>query len=861
MMTIAPDLTPTIPQGGGFANDTDNPRTKTEYYTDGLVKASIDELGHRTEFRYDELGRQIAVIAADATPNDLSDNPTSRYVYDKAGQQKTMTDALGHVTTYEYDDLGRMAKTIFDDKTFVTQEYDTLGRRVAATDQNGKRTEYRYDDLGRLTGVKDALQHWTEYGYNEQGQLIYQEDALDRRTYYEYDSLGRRSATVLPLTQRSTMTYDAVGNLKTVTDFNGHIVTYLYDEQNRLTEKQFTDGSKVQYGYLRNGLQDTVTFLNSSGLVTSFYDYDYDMRDQLTKRTDWIGGVARSISYGYDIDSNRTSVTTASGTTTYTYDERNRLDLVKLNGALQADYDYDAANRLTKTTFGNGTEEIRAYDTLNRLKELTSQRGTTLLSKYLYTLDKVGNRKTAIESVNGLGRTISYTYDDLYRLTDEAITDGVNGDRTSNYTYDFVGNRQTKTVNGVTTTYAYDGNDRLQNEKVGVNTTVTYNYDNNGSTIRKDKNGVITTYVWNDDKRLISATVGNSTVEYVYNDQGIRVASKQNGVETRYLLDEGITANVWEEYALNGAGQKAYVYGNDLITQTQAGQTRYYLVDGLGSTRLLTDEAGQVLNSYGYEAFGQTVSQTGSASNKYQYAGEQYDEVLGDYYLRQRFYDTTSGRFGRMDVYEGDLHNPISLNKYTYAHGNPSNLTDPSGFIPLWLLEGIFVHNAIGRDFQNKTALPNSPLFGRDLLSNREISTILRTRQPNTDFDRNRNRPDLIDLTQQEIYEVKTVNQAAQGYKELQQDYLPDLNASDPGWSIGTDYDPPSQMTVPLAGKINVYAPTKQASGYNGVVSYEKANTSNPSFEFQFSIDFYVYTTILLAMLYAALGRGRGLAF
>jgi RHS repeat-associated protein len=235
----------------------------------------------------------------------------------------------------------------------------------------------------------------------------------------------------------------------------------------------------------------------------------------------------------------------------------------------------------------------------------------------------------------------------------------------------------------VTTTYAYDGNDRLRTEKVGSNVTATYDYDNNGSTTQKVENGVTTTYVWNDEKRLVSATVGTTQVEYVYNDQGIRVASKQNGVETRYLLDEGIVANVWEEYAPNGTVKAAYVYGHDLITQTQAGQTSYYLVDGLGSTRLLTDTQGQVLNAYGYEAFGETVSQSGTASNKYQYAGEQFDAALGDYYLRQRFYDTSSGRFGRMDTYEGSQDAPLTLNKYIYTHNNPILGTDPSGYYTL----------------------------------------------------------------------------------------------------------------------------------------------------------------------------------
>jgi RHS repeat-associated protein len=427
---------------------------------------------------------------------------------------------------------------------------------------------------------------------------------------------------------------------------------------------------------------DTVTFRDSAVRVTAFYHYDYDLRDRLIQRTDTIDGVARSIGYGYDIASNRTSLTTASGTTTYTYDERNRLDLVRLNGTLEADYDYDAVSNLTQTTFGNGTRENRSYDTLNRLSTLETKRlaDSVQLSKYVYTLDKVGNRTAVTEAQNGQGRTIGYTYDDLYRLTGEAIVDATNGNRTSAYVYDKVGNRQTKTVNGVTTVYTYDPNDRLLNEKVGGVVTAAYTYDDNGSTLSKTENGVVTTYVWNDEKRLIQATVGGTVVDYRYNDAGIRVSSKQGGVETRYLLDQGMIASVWEEYAPSGTVQASYVYGRDLITQTQAAQTSYYSVDGLGSTRLLTDVQGQVLNSYGYEAFGETTSQSGTTGNKYQYAGEQFDSTLGDYYLRQRFYDTSSGRFGRMDTYEGNPTLPLTINKYTYGDLNPVNRTDPSGY-------------------------------------------------------------------------------------------------------------------------------------------------------------------------------------
>ena len=677
---IAPGTTP---------NDwTDNARKKTEYYTDGLVKAQIDERGNRTEFRYDALGRQIAVIAADSTPNDLSDNPTTRYVYDQAGQQQSMTDALGHTTRYVYDDLGRMVKTVFADQTFISQEYDQLGRRVAAVDQNGKRTEYRYDDLGRLTGVKNALLDWTTYGYNEQGQLVSLTDAESHTTGYEYDSLGRRTATILPMMQKSSQTYDEVGNLKTATDFNGQTIAYHYDEQNRLAEKRFQDGSKVVYTYTLNGQRDTIAFKNAGGQTTEFYDWDYDVRDRLTQRIDTLDGVNRSISYTYDVAGNRTSVTTASGTINYTFDERNRLDLVKQNGQILADYDYDTVSNLIRTKLTNGTEEVRQYDRLNRLKYLENHLGTTVISSFAYTLDKVGNRTEVLENS---GRKVNYTYDDLYRLTQEAIDEVSADDRTLDYNYDRVGNRLGKKETSGTTTradYGYDANDRLLWEKVNGATTTNYTYDGNGSTKTKTEDGVTTTYIWNDEKRMIGATVTDAQgvvqqqLQYRYNDDGIRVSSSVNGQETRFLLDEvQAYPQVLEEYAPSGMIQVSYVYGNDLISQAQGAQTTYYHVDGLGSTAELTDTIGNVVSSSRYDAFGVQTQQTGAVNNKYLFAGEQFDQNLGDYYLRARYYDSSAARFTARDFYSGSMSNPLSQHKYIYAHDNPVTNIDPTGLL------------------------------------------------------------------------------------------------------------------------------------------------------------------------------------
>jgi YD repeat-containing protein len=60
----------------------------------------------------------------------------------------------------------------------------------------------------------------------------------------------------------------------------------------------------------------------------------------------------------------------------------------------------------------------------------------------------------------------------------EKITDATNGNRTTSYTYDKVGNRLTEVVDGVATTSVYDNNDRITSAGA-----TTYTYDANGSTL------------------------------------------------------------------------------------------------------------------------------------------------------------------------------------------------------------------------------------------------------------------------------------------------------------------------------------------------------------------------------------------
>lgn len=676
---ILPDATPN--------NWDDNPRTRTEYYSDGLVKAQIDERGNRTEFRYDSAGRQVEIIYADLTPNDLSDNPRTKYEYDRAGQQTAVIDALNRRTQYQYDDLGRLKKTIFADQTFVETEYDKLGRRIASIDQNGKRTEYEYDELGRLTGVKNALNDWTRYGYNESGNLISVADAEQRITRYEYDKLGRRTATILPLNQRSTMIYDAVGNMKSVTDFNGNTSFYEYDEQNRLKRKLFpTDGTFFEYTY--SGTNQIKTITSQRGLRS----FEYDERDRLIARRDNAGPYTaddQTIKYTYDQAGNRTSVETASGTTYYTFDERNRLKAVKDNDQNVTSYTYDVTGNLTQTLFSNGVVETREYNALNRLELIKNVKNApngqeTILTLHDYVLDKAGQRKSVIDQT---GRKIEYSYDDLYRLTQEKVTEG-GATRITNYSFDKVGNRLSKVESsaGITTatTYQYDQNDQLEWEKVDGVLSVSYLYDHNGNTIEKKEGNRTTIYRWNQEKRLVGvSSTDGKTISYLYDCEGIRQAVVIDGITTRYVVDKNLPyAQVLEEWTA-GNLDVGYTYGNDLISQRRGSLRSNYLVDGLGSTVSLTDASGDVTDQYIYDAYGNLINEFGTTQNNYLFAGEQWDSNVKEYYLRQRYYQPETGRFTRRDTHEGRQDDPLSLHKYLYGHANPVVNIDPSGLFTI----------------------------------------------------------------------------------------------------------------------------------------------------------------------------------
>lgn len=119
--------------------------------------------------------------------------------------------------------------------------------------------------------------------------------------------------------------------------------------------------------------------------------------------------------------------------------------------------------------------------------------------------------------------------------------------------------------------------------------------------------------------------------------------------------------------------------------------------DGLGSVRGVTDEILSILESRGYDPFGNLMDTQGTSQTPFGFTGEMTDPN-GLIYLRNRYYDPSLGVFPNLDPVEGTPQVPMSLNRYSYAQGNPVNLADPSGTIPQMVssLQSMLISNPMG---------------------------------------------------------------------------------------------------------------------------------------------------------------------
>ena len=380
--------------------------------------------------------------------------------------------------------------------------------------------------MNRLTTGTDSLGNQSQYEYDTNNNLTAQIDPNNNRVEYAYDALDRRDQhTQLKDSGNLVVSYayDANDNLVEQTDSKGQVFTYVYDALDRETERNDPSGTDLlassnspyldpvqttrAYDANNNLTQISETKADSGGSnQTDVISHQYDRLDRLTQKTER----GQVITYTYDDNGNKTSLSTGSNSTTYAYDSRNRLTSLT-EGSNVTTYTYTPDSLIDVTVFPNGTQSDQDYDNADRVTDIQHRitASSQLFTRYQYQYDANGNRSQQIETqtgFNGTGisetATTTYQYDGADRLTTTNIQAGGTTTQTT-FTYDAAGNRLTETeVENASTqytkTYSYDQTHWLT--QVTINNVpspggegqgegdIDLSYDANGNTTRKVDN-------------------------------------------------------------------------------------------------------------------------------------------------------------------------------------------------------------------------------------------------------------------------------------------------------------------------------------------------------------------------------------
>ena len=264
--------------------------------------------------------------------------------------------------------------------------------------------------------------------------------------------------------------------------------------------------------------------------------------------------------------------------------------------------------------------------------------------------------------------TTEYAYDDIDQLVSE-----VRNGYSASYTYDANGNRTSKTLNGTTQSYVVDDADKLISITQGGNTVKSFTYDAAGRTTAVTVGSDTTTLAYDYESRITQITYPNqSTNTFAYNGLDTRV-SKVDSTGTRTYLRDGVY--VTDPVLSDGAA--TYTPG---ISERRSSATKFSHPDRLGTTERLTDTNQSTTDTRQYDAFGLLTSSSGSTSTPFGFAGTwgyQEDPDFGLKLLGHRYYDSSTGRFLTRDP-EKD-----GRNWYGYCGSAPLVRTDPTGTVTL----------------------------------------------------------------------------------------------------------------------------------------------------------------------------------
>ncbi len=701
----------------------DNATEHLYYSSFGRQDSLVDAVGVRTFYRRDQSGRVIRSKVGTG-----SNAPTSWTLFSPAGQPDSVKayasgDNFGigqdsiplgapsptpRVTRYYYNLLGWVDSTKTPAGRVETFWRDRLGNPIIEHTGNGTYFTRAFNWQNRLTA---------EYMSPVAPSTAF----ADAPTLSAYQSLSLTPGAQLDAGHLHTYTYDVKGQpLSLADEVSTHARVYTPTGQLSYEVVTFADGAVVtrNYQYNRRGqrLKATtaisgVTIANGESTDSTLYAYN-DTTSRINTMKEWVTGgtFVGQVAWTFDRGGRETlrDVSLGGGNaimrTRTTYDAEGRQSLVRdtsFGGTATAGtwYEFTSPNyslndqvnsftykeptsSSTPSLVDQGTYSF-TYSTDGTQRLLSQARSVFSNSKsFTWTYDVFGNRLTEVRQGSA---SCAISRDTSLFSVDNALTRTVDSISVCNvihhYWNDYAGNRLAQLDSNATShaykgpqqVMAYTAKNQVHFALTPTSSTGTYDYTWNwydGAGTR------VMTQVWNAAQNgwnpniAPTSTTGQRTY-YVYDGSDIALILVRNGangswwVKSRYLtggLDQQLggrfttnVASTAENLALVADRQGTSLAGMK-ADGSQEGQTYYYSRNAFGAVDQTTGSGNQVNTETGFSG---ASAPTGG----------------GFVYLRNRWYDPSTGRFLTQD--------PIGLaggvNLHAYAGNNPINFSDPFG--------------------------------------------------------------------------------------------------------------------------------------------------------------------------------------
>lgn len=449
------------------------------------VEAS-DQISLLSRVEYDEAGNQVAAYDAAGLLQRVQFDAVNRPVAAEdanGGVYRFQWNAIGQLVERTGPDIGWEARTYdqFGQLTKHTNplgelrlEYDTEGRLIAVVNRSGERLERRYDADSRVVAELTFDGRLETCEYNPRGEPIRVPKPDGRELWLTFDKTGAlikressdglleefafdKDGLLVAARTRDTsvrLERNAVGGIVAEIQ-NGRRIEYDYDPDGNRTARRIVG---VPGGSLtrRNDVRGRITKLVDDAGVCLEFRWD-DVNRLIERRSP--SGVLETLDYDRGGRLEKQQVASGHGMVVdrhYDYDAMDNIRVVDDRRRGKAELSYDMIGRVTKVAKPGATEERYRYDANGTILE--THRGRRTIASGGRTLDD-GQRDLEYD-LNGCVVTIAeqQARTDLeYDIDGRLVRARSSRGDLAEYTYDGLGRRASKAVNGAKTEFVWEG--------------------------------------------------------------------------------------------------------------------------------------------------------------------------------------------------------------------------------------------------------------------------------------------------------------------------------------------------------------------------------------------------------------------